>query len=215
MRSNFANLPEICRLKEQYNARLFVDDAHGFGVVGKTGRGIGEHFDLQDKIDIYFATFSKAFVSIGSITCGPREVISYLRLNSRTAVFSKLHPLILVHAISKTAELIEENHDYRNKMWHITNKLQNGLRDLGYNLGVTQAPITPVYIQNGDLDLAIKMMHMLRDEYRVFVTAVTHPVVPIGTTLFRMVPTAAHNEEDVEKTLYAFEMMRNRLDLKL
>ena len=215
MRGDLANLPEICKLKEQYGARLFLDDAHGFGVIGPNGRGTGEYFGLQDKVDIYFGTFAKAFVSIGSITCGPEEVISYLRLNSRPAIFSKALPLVLIHAIDKALDLIEQHPEYRDKMWRITHKLQKGLRGLGYNLGATQAPITPVYVSNGDRDMAIKMIRLLRDEFQIFVTAVTYPVVPRGTILFRLVPTAAHSDEDVEVTLHAFQMMRDQLQLKL
>ncbi|HRD69878.1 MAG TPA: pyridoxal phosphate-dependent aminotransferase family protein [Legionella sp.] len=213
MRGDFANLPEICALKEKYEARLFVDDAHGLGVIGANGKGTGEYFNVQDEIDIYFSTFAKAFVSIGGFTAGPREVIDYLRLNARPSIYSKVHPLILIDAIDKATDLIEDGHARRKAMWDITSALQDGLRDMGYDIGVTKAPITPVYIKGDELDLTIKMLHMLRDEYHIFVTAVTAPVVPIGTTLFRLVPTAAHSMEDVSITLNAFKNMRDRLKL--
>lgn len=213
MRGDLANLPEICRLKEKYGARLFLDDAHGFGVLGKTGRGTGEYFNLQDQVDVYFGTFAKAFVSIGCVTCAPSDVISYLRVNSRPAIFSKALPLVLIHAIGKALELIQQHPEYRDQMWKVANKLQKGLRELGYNLGATQAPITPVYIKNADTELAIKMIHLLRDEHSIFVSAVTYPVVPKDTVLFRLVPTAAHTEEDVDKTLEAFKLVREQLNL--
>lgn len=213
MRGDLANLPEIVKLKKKYGARIFLDDAHGFGVMGKTGRGTGEFYGLQDEIDVYFGTFAKAFVSIGSITCAPKEVIAYLRLNSRPAIFSKALPLVLIHAIDKALYLIDHHPEYRDRMWEIAHRLQRGLRALNYDLGATQAPITPVYIKNGDETLAINMIHLLRDEYNIFVTAVTFPVVPRGTILFRLIPTAAHHEQDVDTTIKAFHQMRDHLQL--
>lgn len=213
MRGDIANLPDICQLKKKYNARLFLDDAHGLGVIGDNGIGTGEYFNLQNEIDIYFSTFAKAFVSIGGFSSGPKDVISYLRLNSRPAIFSKAHPLVLVHAIDKATDLIIDGNARRHKMWLIANRLQQGLRELGYDIGETKSPITPVYIRNGDINLAIEMLHLLRDEYRIFVTAVAAPVVPKGTILFRLVPTAAHNEEDVDITLAAFKEVSKRLKL--
>ncbi len=213
MRGDLANLPEICALKEKYKARLFLDDAHALGVLGNEGRGSGEHFNLQDQIDIYFGTFAKAFVSIGGFASGPREVISYLRLNSRPAIFSKAHPLVLIHAIDKATDLIIAGKEKRLKLWEIATALQTGLKKLGFDLGQTQTQITPIYIRGGDMKLAIKMLHILRDEYGIFVTAVSAPVVPQGTILFRLVPTAAHSREDVEITLAAFEGLRDRLAL--
>lgn len=129
MRGDLANLPEICALKEKYKARLFLDDAHALGVLGNEGRGSGEHFNLQDQIDIYFGTFAKAFVSIGGFASGPREVISYLRLNSRPAIFSKAHPLVLIHAIDKATDLIIAGKEKRLKLWEIATALQTGLKN--------------------------------------------------------------------------------------
>ena len=209
MRGDFANLPEICRLKKKYSARLFVDDAHGFGVIGPTGRGTGEHFNLQDEIDIYFGTFAKTFVSIGGVTCADKSVITYLRMNARPEIFSKALPLVLVSAIDKAADLIQSHPEYREKMWYIANKLQTGLRDLGYCIDTTQSVITPIYIKNHDLNLALEMMRILREEYHVFVSGVTHPVVPPGVLLFRLIPTASHSDHDVEKTLEAFKNLRD------
>ncbi|BCA95952.1 8-amino-7-oxononanoate synthase [Legionella antarctica] len=213
MRGDLANLPDICTLKEKYNARLFLDDAHALGVIGNEGRGSGEYFNLQNEIDLYFGTFAKAFVSIGGFASGPREVISYLRLNSRPAIFSKAHPLVLIHAIDKATDLIIDGKEKRLKMWQIATVLQTGLKKLGFDLGQTQTQITPVYIRGGDIKLAIEILHILRDEYGIFVTAVSAPVVPLGTILFRLVPTAAHSLEDVEITLSAFQSVRNRLGL--
>jgi len=214
MKGNLAKLPEICDLKEKYGARLFVDDAHAFGVMGATGRGTGEHFGVQDKIDLYFGTFAKAFAAIGGVTAGDEDVIEYIRYNARTNVFAKALPLVYVKTIEKALELVQ-NPEPRERMWHISRLLQQGLQDLGYDIGETESPITPVYVPTGDEKFAMGMISFLREQYGVFVSGVMFPVVPPGVVLFRMIPTAAHSEEDVEKTVEAFRKMRDTLKLDL
>ena len=214
MKGNLAKLPEICDLKEKYGARLFVDDAHAFGVMGATGRGTGEYFGVQDKIDLYFGTFAKAFAAIGGVTAGDEDVIEYIRYNARTNVFAKALPLVYVKTIEKALELVQ-NPEPRERMWHISRLLQQGLQDLGYDIGETESPITPVYVPSGDAESAMGMISLLREEYGVFVSGVMFPVVPPGVVLFRMIPTATHSEEDVEKTVEAFRKMRDTLKLDL
>ena len=214
MKGNLARLPEICDLKEKYNARLFVDDAHAFGVMGPNGQGTGEHFGVQDRIDLYFGTFAKAFAAIGGVTAGEEDVIEYIRYNARTNVFAKALPLAYVKTVEKALAVVKDP-EPREKMWHIAKMLQQGLADLGYDIGDTESPITPVYVPSGDEKSAMGMISMLREEYGIFVSGVTFPVVPPGVVLFRMIPTAAHSEEDVEKTLDAFRKMRDRLSLDL
>lgn len=208
MHGDTANLPEICALKERYGARLLVDDAHGFGIMGKHGRGTGEHLAVQDKIDIYITTFAKCMVSIGGVTCGPKEVIQYLRRNARPAVFSKAMPLVLVEAVTKTLELVVNADERRAKAWRNAALLQDGLDALGYTLEARNTVITSINLPS--LDIGVGIVRALRDEYGVFVSVVTAPVVPPGVTLIRMVPTAAHSEEDIEKTLYGYEQCRKR-----
>ena len=215
MRGDLADLESICKLKEQYGARLFVDDAHGFGVMGDHGRGTGEHFGVQDKIDLYFGTFAKAFAAIGGVTAGDRAPIEYVRYNARTNVFAKSLPLVYVKAIQRTLQIIREEPALRDRMWGIARKLQSGFRELGFDLGDTESPITPVYVPAGDVNTAMAMITMLRDDYGIFVSGVMYPVVPPDVVLFRMIPTAAHSEEDVEQTLNGFEKMRDRLKLDL
>ncbi len=214
MKGNLARLPEICDLKEKYNARLFVDDAHAFGVMGPSGQGTGEHFGVQDRIDLYFGTFAKAFAAIGGVTAGEEDVIEYIRYNARTNVFAKALPLSYVKTVEKALAVVKDP-EPREKMWHIARMLQQGLADLGYDIGDTESPITPVYVPSGDEKSAMGMISMLREDYGIFVSGVTFPVVPPGVVLFRMIPTAAHSEEDVEKTLDAFRKMRDRLSLDL
>jgi glycine C-acetyltransferase len=215
MRGDLADLKGICALKEKYNARLFVDDAHGFGVVGDNGRGIGELLGVQDRIDLYFSTFAKSFAAIGGFTAGEEEPVRYIKYNARTNVFAKSLPMIYVEAIAKTLELIKDRPDLRRRMWEITRKLQDGLTGLGYDIGDTRTPITPVYVPAGEVQTAMSMIRMLREDYGVFVSGVMYPVVPPGVVMFRMIPTASHTEEDVERTITGFKNMRDRLSLDL
>jgi glycine C-acetyltransferase len=215
MKGNCARLPEICALKERYGARLFVDDAHGFGVMGKTGQGTGEYQGVQEKVDLSFGTFAKTFAAIGGVTAGDDDVVEWIRYNARSNVFAKALPLVYVKTVEKALSIIEGEPALRERMWHIARKLQKGLTDLGYDLGETESPITPVYVVSGEEKTALEMIAMLREDYGVFVSGVSFPVVPRGVILFRMIPTASHTEADVEKTVEAFRQMRDRMKLDL
>jgi glycine C-acetyltransferase len=215
MRGDLADLPGICELKDRYGARLFMDDAHGFGVMGRTGAGLGEHFGVQDKVDLYFGTFAKAFAAIGGVTAGAAEVIEWIRYNGRTNVFAKALPMVYVAAVAKSLEVLQRKPELRERMWAVAGRLQKGLSGLGFDIGDTRSPITPVYVPAGSAEIAMKMIRMLRDDYGVFVSGVTYPVVPMGVILFRMIPTASHTDEDVDRTVEAFKNMRDRLELDL
>ena len=214
MRGDLANLPDIVALARRYEARIFIDDAHGFGVMGDNGRGTGEHFGVQDEIDLYFGTFAKAFAAIGGVTAGAPEVTEYVRFNARTNVFAKALPMVYVDVLNATLDEILAHPEYRERMWHNAHALQRGLVELGYSIGDTQSPVTPVYIPSGP-ETGRAIMVMLREEYGVFLSGVTYPVVPRGINLFRMIPTALHTDEDVAVTLNAFAEIRDRLNLDL
>ncbi len=214
MRGDLANLPEIAALARRYEARIFVDDAHGFAVMGPSGRGTAEHFGVQDEIDLYFGTFAKAFAAIGGVTAGERDVIEYIRFNARTNVFAKALPMVYVDALNATLDEILAHPEYRARMWRNAHKLQRGLVELGYSIGDTESPITPVYVPSGE-ETGRAIMVMLREEYGVFLSGVTYPVVPRGINLFRMIPTALHTDQDIEVTLRAFAEIRDRLHLEL
>ena len=214
MRGDLANLPEIVPLARKYDARILIDDAHGFGVMGKTGRGTPEHFNLSNEIDLYFGTFAKAFAAIGGVTAGPEKVVDYIRFNARTNVFAKSLPTIYVDTIDETLNEIEEHPEYRHQLWANAKQLQSGLQQLGYSIGDTQSPITPVYITGGP-EMAEKIMKTLRDNYGIFLSGVTYPVVPKGLNLFRMIPTAQHTPKDIEQTLTAFKDIKSKLNLNL
>ena len=215
MRGDLARLPEICDLKDRYGARLFVDDAHGFGVMGESGHGIGEYFDLQDRIDLYFGTFAKAFAAIGGVTAGPEEVIHWIRYNARANVFAKALPMVYVDALDATLDEIHAHPEYRERMWQIADRLQNGLRSLGYDIGDTASPITPVYVPAKTEQQGTEIIVTLREQHGIFLSGVTYPVVPRGIFLFRLIPTAAHTEDDVDQTLAAFEWLKGHLQLDL
>jgi glycine C-acetyltransferase len=215
MRGDLADLKGICELKDRYGARLFVDDAHGFGVMGENGRGLGEHLGVQERIDLYFGTFAKAFAAIGGVTAGPVAPVRYILYNARTNVFAKSLPLVYVAALTASLDALKARPDLRRRMWEVARRLQQGLVDLGYDIGDTRSPITPVYVPAGDQQTAMAMIKMLREEYGVFVSGVTYPVVPLGVVMFRMIPTASHSDADVDQTLAAFKGMRDRMRLDL
>jgi len=215
MTGDLAPMDTICALKDRYEARLFVDDAHGFGVMGANGRGIGEYFGVQDQIDLYFGTFAKAFASIGGMTAGPRQVVDWIRYNARTQVFAKSLPMVYVRSLQRTLELVQDGQERRARMWAVSNALKTGLRELGYYVGPGAAPICPVFVTTPEdvmEETAKRMMTYLR-ERGIFVTAVAYPVIPRGFLMFRMIPTAAHSEDDVAETIRIFGEMRNEMAL--
>ena len=214
MTGDIGPLDQICELKDKYDARLFVDDAHGFGVMGPTGAGVAEYLGVQDKVDLYFGTFAKSFASIGGVTAGDERVIDYVRYNARTHIFAKSLPLTYVETLLTTLDFVENGEENRKQMWHITNRLQTGLKALGFNIGNTVSPITPVYVPAGDEETATRAMKLLRTEYGIFVSAVTYPVVPRGVVLFRLTSTASHTDEDVDITLEAFKKLRDHLGME-
>lgn len=215
MTGDLARLDEICALKEKYEARLFIDDAHGIGVMGENGRGTAEHFGVQDKVDLYFGTFAKAFASIGGFTAGAKDVVEWIRYNARTQVFAKSLPMVYVRALRKTLELVQNGKDRRERLFSISRKLSTGLRELGFYVGEVDSPIVPVFIAgDGDLAVALGWIKFLR-EHGIFVTGVVYPVIPMGVVMFRIIPTASHTEEDVEMTLKAFQALRDDFKMNL
>jgi glycine C-acetyltransferase len=214
MRGDLANLPDICSLKEKYGARVFVDDAHGCGVMGPNGKGTSDHFDVMDKVDLYFSTFAKSFAAIGGFTAGTDEVIRYIRYNARTQIFAKSLPMIYVKVVNSTLDMMQHNPRLRERCWEVARKLQNGLRKLGFTIGDTASPVTPVYIP-AEPGIAKGIIEFLREKKGIFVSGVMYPVVPKGIILLRMIPTAAHTDEQVEKTLEAFKALRDEFKLHL
>ena len=210
MRGEQGKLKEIVALKEKFNFRLLVDDAHGFGTLGKTGAGAGEEQGVQDDIDVYFATFAKSLASTGAFIAAEKEVIDFLKYNLRSQVFAKSLQMQLVVGALKRLELIKTKPEIKQKLWDNVHELQSGLKTKGFDLGSTQSCVTPVYL-NGTVPEAFALVKDLRENYGVFCSTVIYPVIPKGLILLRLIPTASHNSEDIQVTLDAFSSIRERL----
>lgn len=210
MRGEQGRLKEIVALKEKYNFRLFVDDAHGFGTLGKTGAGTGEEQGVQDQIDVYFATFAKSMASTGAFIAADAEIIKYLQYNLRSQMFAKSLQMVLVEGALKRLEMLRTMPELKQKLWDNVNALQGGLRERGFDLGTTQSCVTPVYLQ-GSIPEAMALVNDLRENYKIFCSIVVYPVIPKGLILLRMIPTATHTMDDIQQTLDAFSAIRERL----
>lgn len=210
MRGEQGKLKEIAALKEKYNFRLLVDDAHGFGTLGKTGAGAGEEQGVQEAIDVYFATFAKSMAGIGAFFAGDKEVIKYLQYNMRSQMFAKSLPMAMVKGALKRLDMIRTMPELREKLWENVYALQNGLVDKGFNIGKTNTCVTPVFLE-GDIPEAMAMVNDLRENYRIFCSIVVYPVIPKGMILLRLIPTAAHTMDDVNETIEAFSSIREKL----
>lgn len=210
MSGTLGKLDEICALKEKYNFRIFVDDAHGFGVMGKTGQGAPEHFGVMDKIDVLFCTFAKSMAGFGAFVTGNAKVIKYLRYNMRSQIYAKSLCMPMTIGAIKRLEMLRTMPELREKLWHIVKTLQNGLKERGFDIGNPESPVTPVFMQ-GNPALAGAIAYDLRENHGIFVSIVTYPVVEKGVIMLRMIPTAAHTEKDVTDTLDAFEKIRENI----
>jgi glycine C-acetyltransferase len=211
MSGNQARLKEIVALKEKYDFRLLIDDAHGFGAMGATGAGADEEQNCQEGVDLYFSTFVKSMGSIGAFIAGQKKIMTYLRYNVRSQIFAKSLPMIIVEGMIKRMEMLKTMPELREKLWHNVNKLQKGLRDKGFDIGSTNSPVTPVFMK-GDLPEATGMVMDMRENYNIFCSVVVFPVIPKGQIIFRLIPTAAHSDEDTEITLKAFQDTKEKLD---
>lgn len=217
MTGDLARLPEIAELTHRYDARLFIDDAHGWGVVGESGRGTADYLGVQDQIDIYFGTFAKAFASIGGFSASTKSVIDWIAYNARTQVFAKSLPMVYVKSLAKSMELVKNGDDRRRRMWQRANELKNGLRELGYSIGPGDSPICAVFMpvrEERAETVGMRTVKFLRDR-GVFVTGIAYPVIPLGLMMYRMIPTAAHEPEDVERTIEVFKQMRDEMKIDL
>ncbi|HMR46558.1 MAG TPA: aminotransferase class I/II-fold pyridoxal phosphate-dependent enzyme [Bacteroidia bacterium] len=210
MSGDQGKLKEIVALKSKFNFRLFVDDAHGFGTMGKTGAGTGEEQGVQDGVDIYFGTFAKSMALIGGFIASDAQIIEYFKYNMRSQIFAKSLPMPLVEGAIKRLELLKNQPQLKNKLWEIVNALQNGLKQAGFTIGKTQSPVTPVYL-NGTIPEATKLIYDLRENYDIFCSMVVYPVVPKGIIMLRLIPTAVHTLEDVKYTIESFGKIKSKL----
>ena len=210
MRGEQGKLKEIVALKKKYNFRFMVDDAHGFGTLGKTGAGAGEEQGIQDGIDVYFATFAKSMAGIGAFLAADKEIIGYLKYNMRSQMFAKSLPMVFVKGALKRLQMLKTMPELKAKLWENVNALQNGLKEKGFDIGTTTSCVTPVYL-NGSIPEAMALVKDLRENHGIFCSIVVYPVIPKGLILLRMIPTATHTMQDIQETLEAFSVIRERL----
>ncbi|QKZ12380.1 aminotransferase class I/II-fold pyridoxal phosphate-dependent enzyme [Spirosoma sp. KUDC1026] len=214
MSGKVGSLDKIVALKEKYNFRLLVDDAHGFGTMGATGAGVGEMLGCQDGIDLYFSTFAKSMAAIGAFIAADHDIIMYLKYNMRSQTYAKALPMPYVVGALKRLEMIRQSDQFREKLWANVRALQSGLIERGFNIGDTQSPVTPVLLQNlkGGIPEITALIRDLRENHRIFCSIVVYPVVPKDIIMLRIIPTAAHTLEDVQFTLDAFSAVAEKLE---
>ena len=210
MRGDQGKLREIVALKDKYNFRFLVDDAHGFGTLGKTGAGAGEEQNVQDEIDIYFSTFAKSMASIGAFLAGDKYIMQYLKYNMRSQMFAKSLPMPLVVGNMKRLELLRTQPEHKANLWRNVNALQSGLKEAGFDIGVTNTCVTPVYME-GDERYAMALVNDLRENHGIFCSIVVYPVIPRGMVILRLIPTAVHTQEDIDLTIKAFQAIKSKL----
>lgn len=213
MSGKVGNLRAIAELKKQYNFRLLVDDAHGFGTMGATGAGVGEMLGVQADIDLYFSTFAKSMAAIGGfIASDDPDIIMYLKYNMRSQTYAKALPMPYVEGCRKRLEMIKSMPELRENLWKVVDAMQNGLRERGFNIGETESPVTPVFLHSeGGIPEVTRMVRDLRENMGVFCSIVVYPVVPKGQIMLRIIPTSAHSLDDVEYTLDAFTKLADKL----
>jgi len=210
MSGNTGKLDEIVALKKQFNFRILVDDAHGFGTMGKTGAGTAEYYGVQNEVDVYFSTFAKSMASIGAFIAGPKEIVNHLRYKVRSQIFAKSLPMPLVIGGLKRLEMLKTMPELRENLWKVVRAIQTGFKEKGFNIGTTNSPVTPVVLR-GDVIEACNMVVDLRENYKIFCSMIVYPVIPKGMVILRIIPTAMHTLEDVEITLKAFEEVKDKL----
>ena len=211
MKGDLGFLDVIVGLKGEFHFRLLVDDAHGFGTMGRGGRGTANHFGVTKGVDVLFSTFAKSMAGFGAFVAGERWLVNLLRYNMRSQLYAKSLPLPMVVGALKRLELIRRHPEYRKQLWMITRALQDGLRENGFDIGVTQSPVTPVYMRGGNEE-GTNLIVDLRENYGIFCSIVIYPVIPKGEIILRLIPTAAHSLADVERTIEAFKAVRTKFE---
>ena len=210
MAGDLGKLDEIVKLKSDFQFRLLIDDAHGFGTMGENGSGTGEYFGVQDQIDIYFSTFAKSMAGIGAFVASEKDIVDSLRFNMRSQIFAKSLPMPMVLGALKRLEIIQTQPEHKENLWKITRALQSGLKEDGFDIGHTQSPVTPVYF-NGSVAEGTNIVVDLRENFNIFCSIVAYPVVPKGVLMLRLIPTASHTLEDVKETIAAFKIIKSNL----
>jgi glycine C-acetyltransferase len=210
MTGDQGRLKEIVALKKKFEFRLLIDDAHGFGTMGRTGAGTDEEQGVQDEVDIYFSTFAKSMASIGAFVAGDPDVILYLRYNMRSQIFAKSLPMLLVAGALTRLKLLKTQPELKDNLWKIVKALRKGLHENGFSTGKSNSPVTPVVL-NGTIGEAAALTKDLRENHAIFCSVVIYPVIPKGMIILRLIPTAVHTLEDVRETISAFASIKEKL----
>ncbi len=205
-------LKELVDLKKEFNFRILIDDAHGFGTMGPTGAGTHEEQNCIDGIDVYFGTFAKSMAGIGAFVASSVEITNFFRYNMRSQTFAKALPMPMVIGLLKRLELLKNNPELRERLWNIATTLQSGLKERGFDIGVTNTMVTPVFLK-GELLEATALTMDLRENYSIFCSIVVYPVIPKGLIELRLIPTAVHTLDDVQRTLDAFSEVSDKLKM--
>ncbi len=211
MAGDQGKIKEIAEFKKVIPFRLFVDDAHGFGSIGKDGRGAGDFQGVQDQIDVYFGTFAKAMATIGAFVVSEAHVIEFLRYNMRSQTFAKALPLPIVIGALKRLDMIRTMPELQDNLWNVARALQSGLKEAGFDIGHTNSVVTPVFLK-GTLGEATNVTVELRETYGIFCSIVVYPVVPKDVIMLRLIPTTVHTLEDVRFTIECFSKVREKLE---
>lgn len=206
-----SQLDQITALKDKYDFRLLLNDAHGFGTMGVTGAGTAEHFDVQNKVDLYFAVFSNTMGTFGGFVAGKEQIINYLRYNMRSQIYSKSLPMTIVAGILKRFEILKARPELRKQLWKTTHTLQKELKASGFNIGNTNSMITPVFFSVG-IPEATNMVMDLRENYSLFCAIISYPTIQKGQLLLQLTPTSSHTIEDIEYTIKALTSVRANLE---
>jgi glycine C-acetyltransferase len=211
MSGDLGDLPGILKLREKYDFRLMIDDAHGFGTMGETGAGVSEHFGVMDEVDIYFATFAKSMAGIGAFVASEKTIVDSLKYNMRSQIFAKSLPMPMVVGAHKRLEILQTQPQHKENLWKVAKMLQEGLVAEGFSIGNTQSPVTPVYL-NGTVAEGTNVVIDLRENHHVFCSIVVYPVVPRDVIMLRLIPTASHTKREVEETIEVFKKIKANLD---
>lgn len=211
MSGGLGDLPGIVKLREKYNFRLMIDDAHGFGTMGETGAGTSEYFGLMDEVDIYFATFAKSMAGIGAFVASEKAIVDSLKYNMRSQIFAKSLPMPMVIGALKRLEILQTQPQHKENLWKVARSLQEGLVAEGFNIGNTQSPVTPVYVK-GNVAEGTNVVADLRENHGIFCSIVAYPVVPKDVLMLRLIPTAAHTQKEVDETIAVFKKIKENLE---
>lgn len=211
MSGDLGNLPGIVKLREKYNFRIMIDDAHGFGTMGETGAGASEHFGLMDEVDIYFATFAKSMAGIGAFVCSEKAIVDSLKYNMRSQIFAKSLPMPMVIGALKRLDILQNQPEHKENLWKVVKSLQEGLVAEGFNIGKTESPVTPVYVK-GNVAEGTNVVIDLRENHNIFCSIVAYPVVPKDVLMLRLIPTASHTQKEVDQTIEVFKKIKKNLE---